>query len=275
MGETAACVKASGCAQAPHRRPFPDAPLQLLPILIGEERPEVAVCVARPDRVDSSWPEFDGESTRQGLDGGECRCGHGPPGAWADHRPACDEGDRAARSDPGRGVPAHVQLPKNLPSMNVRARARSCSRNTPDCLGRAASSPPSRLPRDYYVRLDSIDLSLDLGVIGRRVEVVASPDRVRARHPTLTDPRALARRPGAVLRVAAGGCRWSGRRPGRRCGSVAWSAKTTHSAWTGARLMAPAKTGRGPGRRPVRGSRRRRLTGRHRGLRSGKLTRLR
>jgi hypothetical protein len=62
-----------------------------------------------------------------------------------------------------------------------------------------------RLPRDYYVRLDSIDLSLDLGVIGRRVEVVASPDRVRARHQTLTDPRALGRRPGAALRVAAGG----------------------------------------------------------------------
>jgi transposase len=60
-----------------------------------------------------------------------------------------------------------------------------------------------RLPRDYYVRLDSNDYSVDPAVIGRRVEVAAGLDRVRvfcdgrvvadheriwARHQTLTDP---------------------------------------------------------------------------------------
>jgi transposase len=60
-----------------------------------------------------------------------------------------------------------------------------------------------RLPRDYYVRLDSNDYSVDPAVIGRRVGVAAGLDRVRvfcdgrvvadheriwARHQTLTDP---------------------------------------------------------------------------------------
>jgi transposase len=60
-----------------------------------------------------------------------------------------------------------------------------------------------RLPRDYYIRLDSNDYSVDPAVIGRRIEVVADLDRVRAfcggklaadheriwaRHQTLTDP---------------------------------------------------------------------------------------
>jgi transposase len=60
-----------------------------------------------------------------------------------------------------------------------------------------------RLPRDYYVRLDSNDYSVDPAVIGRRVELVADLERVRvfcdgrlaadheriwARHQTLTDP---------------------------------------------------------------------------------------
>jgi transposase len=60
-----------------------------------------------------------------------------------------------------------------------------------------------RLPRDYYVRLDSNDYSVDPAVIGRRIEVVADLERVRAfcdgrvaadheriwaRHQTLTDP---------------------------------------------------------------------------------------
>ncbi|MBO0788519.1 MAG: IS21 family transposase [Actinobacteria bacterium] len=60
-----------------------------------------------------------------------------------------------------------------------------------------------RLPRDYYVRLDSNDYSVDPAVIGRRIEVVADLDRVRAfcdgklaashqriwaRHQTITDP---------------------------------------------------------------------------------------
>ena len=59
-----------------------------------------------------------------------------------------------------------------------------------------------RLPRDYYVRLDSNDYSVDPAVIGRHIEVVADLDRVRAfcsgklvadheriwaRHQTLTD----------------------------------------------------------------------------------------
>jgi hypothetical protein len=37
-----------------------------------------------------------------------------------------------------------------------------------------------RLPRDHYVRLDSNDYSVHPSVIGRRVEVVADLDRVRA-----------------------------------------------------------------------------------------------
>ena len=60
-----------------------------------------------------------------------------------------------------------------------------------------------RLPRDYYIRLDSNDYSVDPAVIGRRIEVIADLDRVRAfcdgrvaadhervwaRHQTLTDP---------------------------------------------------------------------------------------
>jgi transposase len=38
----------------------------------------------------------------------------------------------------------------------------------------------SRLPRDHYVRLDSNDYSVHPAVIGRRIEVVAGLDRVRA-----------------------------------------------------------------------------------------------
>jgi transposase len=60
-----------------------------------------------------------------------------------------------------------------------------------------------RLPRDYYVRLDSNDYSVDPAVIGQRIEVAADLERVRAfcggklvadheriwaRHQTLTDP---------------------------------------------------------------------------------------
>jgi transposase len=60
-----------------------------------------------------------------------------------------------------------------------------------------------RLPRDYYIRLDSNDYSVDPAVIGRRIEVAADLERVRAfcggklaadheriwaRHQTLTDP---------------------------------------------------------------------------------------
>jgi hypothetical protein len=60
-----------------------------------------------------------------------------------------------------------------------------------------------RLGRDYYVRLDTCDYSVDPGVIGRLVDVTADLDRVRvraegrvvadhsrlwARHMTVTDP---------------------------------------------------------------------------------------
>jgi len=61
----------------------------------------------------------------------------------------------------------------------------------------------TRLARDHYVRLDSNDYSVHPAVIGRRIEVIADLDRVRAfcegrvvadhprvwaRHQTLTDP---------------------------------------------------------------------------------------
>ena len=81
-----------------------------------------------------------------------------------------------------------------------------------------------RLPRHYYVRLDSTYFSVDPAVIGRRVEVVADLDRVRAfcdgrvvadhervwaRHQTLTDPahraaaQALHRQRLAIVRPLA------------------------------------------------------------------------
>jgi transposase len=81
-----------------------------------------------------------------------------------------------------------------------------------------------RLPRDYYVRLDSNDYSVDPAVIGRRIEVIAGLERVRAfcdgrlvadheriwaRHQTLTDPahrraaEALRRQRLAVVRPPA------------------------------------------------------------------------
>jgi transposase len=70
-----------------------------------------------------------------------------------------------------------------------------------------------RLPRDYYLRYDTNDYSVDPAVIGRRIEVVAGLERVRAfcdgklvadheriwaRHQTLTDP--AHRRAAAALR---------------------------------------------------------------------------
>ena len=81
-----------------------------------------------------------------------------------------------------------------------------------------------RLPRDYYVRLDSNDYSVDPAVIGRRIEVLADLGRVRAfcdgrlvadheriwaRHQTLTDSahwaaaQALRRQRLAVVRPPA------------------------------------------------------------------------
>jgi hypothetical protein len=64
-----------------------------------------------------------------------------------------------------------------------------------------------RLPRDHYVRLDTDDYSVHPSAIGRRIEVTADLDRVRAccdgqlvagherawaRHQTITDPAHLA-----------------------------------------------------------------------------------
>ncbi|HEX3960935.1 MAG TPA: IS21 family transposase [Trebonia sp.] len=81
-----------------------------------------------------------------------------------------------------------------------------------------------RLPRDHYVRLDSNDYSVHPAAIGRRVEVVAGLDRVRAwcggqlaadherswaRHQVVTDPEhkaaavAMRRQRVGVLRPAA------------------------------------------------------------------------
>jgi len=63
-----------------------------------------------------------------------------------------------------------------------------------------------RLPRDHYVRLDSNDYSVHPAAVGRRVEVAADLDRVRAfcdgrlvadharcwaRHQTISDPAHL------------------------------------------------------------------------------------
>ncbi|HET8591663.1 MAG TPA: IS21 family transposase [Nakamurella sp.] len=73
----------------------------------------------------------------------------------------------------------------------------------------------ARLPRDYYVRLDGNDYSVDPAVIGRRIQitadlarvkvtcdgrVVADHERIWARHQTLTDPAHLAA--AAALRSA-------------------------------------------------------------------------
>ena len=83
----------------------------------------------------------------------------------------------------------------------------------------------SRLPRDHYVRLDANDYSVLPSVIGRRIEITASLDRVRvscdgqivadhdrawAKHQTITDPehlaaaRALRRDRLEVIRPATG-----------------------------------------------------------------------
>lgn len=75
-----------------------------------------------------------------------------------------------------------------------------------------------RLPRDYYIRLDSNDYSVDPAVIGRRVDVaadlttvtvtcggrpVAAHERCWARHQTITDPqhRAAARQLAGLTRT--------------------------------------------------------------------------
>ena len=45
--------------------------------------------------------------------------------------------------------------------------------------GVPAGTRPARLPRDYYVRLDGNDYSVDPAVIGRRIEITADLARVR------------------------------------------------------------------------------------------------
>jgi transposase len=86
-----------------------------------------------------------------------------------------------------------------------------------------------RLPRDHYVRVAGNDYSVDPGVVGRRVDVVADLDRVQvlcqgrqvadhercwAAHQTITDPGH--RKAAAALRVSAR----SGRQPASQTGQV-------------------------------------------------------
>ncbi len=110
----------------------------------------------------------------------------------------------------------NIQLPGWLDQVNHRRRrALGCAPT--DRIGADTAAmlplPPvapatgwrtsTRLARDHYVRLDSNDYSVHPAVIGRRIEVLADLDRVRAfcegkvvadhprvwaRHQTLTDP---------------------------------------------------------------------------------------
>jgi transposase len=125
---------------------------------------------------------------------------------------------------PGRAFcgPAdfNAQLAQWLAVVNRRPRralgCAPCDRITADkqaMLGLPPVPPATgwrfsaRLARDHYIRLDSNDYSVHPAVIGRRIEVVAGLDRVRAlcdgkivadherlwaRHQTITDPSHLA-----------------------------------------------------------------------------------
>jgi transposase len=125
---------------------------------------------------------------------------------------------------PGRSFtgPAdfNAQLQQWLSIVNARRRrVLGCAPVDRICADRAAmlTLPPVapgtgwrcslRLPRDHYIRLDSNDYSVHPGVIGRRVEVIADLDRVRAFcdgrlvadhervwawHQTLSDPEHVA-----------------------------------------------------------------------------------
>ena len=99
-----------------------------------------------------------------------------------------------------------------------------------------------RLPRDYYVRLDGNDYSVHPSVIGRRIEVVADLDRVRAfcdgrvvadharvwaRHQTPHPARA---RRGRASSCGGTGSGWSARPPSPRSRSAAWPTTTPPSA---------------------------------------------
>ena len=113
----------------------------------------------------------------------------------------------------------NVQLQGWLTQVNTRTRrALGCAPSDRIAADRQAmlTLPPvapavgwrssTRLARDHYVRLDSNDYSVHPAVIGRRIEVVADPDRVRvlcegktvadhqrvwAWHQTITDPEHL------------------------------------------------------------------------------------
>jgi transposase len=136
---------------------------------------------------------------------------------------------------PGRAFasPAdfNAQLAGWLATVNTRRRRHlECAPSDRIAADRAAmiALPPvapvigwhktARLPRDYYVRLDGNDYSVDPAVIGRRIEITADLSRVRvacdgrvvadheriwARHQTITDPAHLAA--AAALRSARRG----------------------------------------------------------------------
>jgi hypothetical protein len=101
-----------------------------------------------------------------------------------------------------------------------------------------------RLPRDHYIRLDSNDYSVHPAVIGRRIEVIADLERVRAFcdgklvadheriwgwHQTISDRITLPRRRRCVVSESAC-CARSTR--SRTCRSAAWTTTTRRSAST-------------------------------------------
>jgi hypothetical protein len=89
-----------------------------------------------------------------------------------------------------------------------RARGRAGVRSASvTCFREAQATPARPVARDHYIRLDTNDYSVHPAVIGRRIEVIAGLDRVRAfcggdlvadheriwaRHQTMTDPAHLA-----------------------------------------------------------------------------------
>ena len=135
----------------------------------------------------------------------------------------------------------NVQLQDWLAVSHTRSRrALGCAPNDRIAADRASmlGLPPvapatgwrmaTRLPRDHYVRVDSNDYSVHPAVIGRRIEVVADLERVRAFHDgqlvadherlwawhqSITDPEhrraadALRRARGTVLRPVRGDAR--------------------------------------------------------------------
>ncbi len=87
-----------------------------------------------------------------------------------------------------------------------------------------------RLGRDYYVRLDTNDYSVDPAVIGRMVDVAADLERVRVRaegrivadHAAGLGPRNHGHRPGAC-RDAPRGCANSSSNPAPLPPVMTWS----------------------------------------------------